>query len=171
MRHPIIERINSSSEYVPNDVMIGLEEVSGMLLYGCNAVGKSSLMKAIGLNIILAQAGFFVAAKTFTYHPYKKIFTRISGNDNIFKGHSSFAVEILELNNIYANDILLPIIEKNNVMNFFPWKKNDLLFFWFGFKYCCIITISFFKLTSLMSFNTLYQCLIYCKFHQIAYSK
>ena len=37
-------------------------------------------------------------------------------------------LKILELNNIYANDILLPIIEKNNVMNFFPWKKNDVLF-------------------------------------------
>ena len=37
-------------------------------------------------------------------------------------------LKILEFNNIYANDILLPIIEKNNVMNFFPWKKNDVLF-------------------------------------------
>ena len=37
-------------------------------------------------------------------------------------------LKILELNNIYANDILLPIIEKNNVMNFFPWKKKDVLF-------------------------------------------
>ena len=57
-------------------------------------------MKSIGLNLIMAQAGFYVAAETFEYYPYHKIFTRICGNDNIFKGHSSFAVEMLELRNI-----------------------------------------------------------------------
>ena len=53
-------------------------------------------MKAIGLNIIMAQIGMFVPSKTFEYCPYDYIFTRI-GNDNLFKGHSSFTVEILEL--------------------------------------------------------------------------
>lgn len=100
MRHPIIERINTASEYVPNDVIIGLEETSGMLLYGCNAVGKSSLMKAIGLNIIMAQAGMFVAASEFIYQPFDYIFTRINDNDNLFKGQSSFAVEMSELRSI-----------------------------------------------------------------------
>ena len=100
MRHPIIERINTASEYVPNDVMIGLEETSGMLLYGCNAVGKSSLMKAIGLNIIMAQAGMFVPASEFIYQPFDYIFTRIADNDNLFKGQSSFAVEMSELRSI-----------------------------------------------------------------------
>lgn len=100
MRHPIIERINTSSEYVPNDVTIGLENNDGMLLYGCNAVGKSSLMKAIGLNIIMAQAGMFVPASEFIYQPFDYIFTRISDNDNLFKGQSSFAVEMSELRSI-----------------------------------------------------------------------
>ena len=100
MRHPIIERISTSSEYVPNDVIIGLEQIDGMLLYGCNAVGKSSLMKAIGLNIIMAQAGMFVAASEFIFQPFDYIFTRISDNDNLFKGQSSFAVEMSELRSI-----------------------------------------------------------------------
>ena len=100
MRHPIIERINTASEYVPNDVMIGLEGTSGMLLYGCNAVGKSSLMKAIGLNIIMAQAGMYVPASEFIYQPFDYIFTRIADNDNLFKGQSSFAVEMSELRSI-----------------------------------------------------------------------
>ena len=34
------------------------------------------------------------------YKPYNSIFTRILGNDNIFKGLSSFAVEMIELNTI-----------------------------------------------------------------------
>ena len=71
-----------------------------MLLFGTNASGKSSLMKGIGLNIILAQAGFYVACKEFRYNPYHYLFTRINNNDNIFKGESSFAVEMGELRNI-----------------------------------------------------------------------
>jgi DNA mismatch repair protein MutS len=57
-------------------------------------------MKAIGLNIILAQAGFFVSATSFKYSPYTQIFTRILNNDNIFRSQSSFAVEVQELKSI-----------------------------------------------------------------------
>ena len=69
-------------------------------MYGCNAVGKSSLMKAIGINIIMAQAGMFVPCSSFKYSPFDYIFTRINNNDNLFKGLSSFAVEMSELRNI-----------------------------------------------------------------------
>ena len=71
-----------------------------MLLFGTNASGKSSLMKAIGLNVIMAQCGFFVAATKLVYRPYHHIFSRINNNDNIFKGESSFAVEMSELRSI-----------------------------------------------------------------------
>ena len=37
-------------------------------------------------------------------------------------------LKILEFNNILAHDILLPVIDKNNLMNFFSWKKNEVLF-------------------------------------------
>ena len=99
IRHPIIERIQTKTHYIPNDCHLGVKQL-GMLLYGINASGKSSYMKSIGLNLILAQAGFFVAAESFEYSPYTKIFTRISGQDNLFKGHSSFEVEMHELRNI-----------------------------------------------------------------------
>lgn len=58
---------------------------------------NSSLMKATGLGIIMAQAGMFVPAAEFTYSPYKSLYTRITGMDNILRGLSSFAVEMLEL--------------------------------------------------------------------------
>ena len=99
LRHPIIERINNSTNYVPNDIKLGCD-TNGILLFGTNASGKSSLMKAIGLNIIMAQAGFFVSAKEFKFAPYEYLFTRINNNDNIFKGESSFAVEMGELRSI-----------------------------------------------------------------------
>ena len=99
LRHPIIERINNNTNYVTNDVKLGID-ITGILLFGTNASGKSSLMKAVGLNIIMAQAGFFVPAKEFNYSPYEYLFTRINNNDNIFKGESSFAVEMGELRSI-----------------------------------------------------------------------
>lgn len=99
MRHPILERILEREMYVPNDVAVGLEQ-KGLLLFGINASGKSSLMKAIGLNVLMAQAGMFVAASHMELAPYGHIFTRIAGMDNIFKGWSTFTVEMLELKNI-----------------------------------------------------------------------
>lgn len=97
LRHPIIERISTDVEYIGNDVSLNQ---SGILLYGINSSGKSSFMKAIGLSIIMAQAGMFIPATKFTYSPYNHIMTRICGNDNIYKGMSSFVVEMTELRNI-----------------------------------------------------------------------
>jgi DNA mismatch repair protein MutS len=97
MRHPIIERIQDDFQYVGNNITLNK---NGILLYGINASGKSSFMKAVGLNIIMAQAGMFVSASSFKYYPYHSIFTRISGLDNIYKGMSSFTVEMTELRNI-----------------------------------------------------------------------
>jgi DNA mismatch repair protein MutS len=99
LRHPIIERIHTKEEYVPNDIVMG-KGLHGMLLFGVNAVGKSSLMKSVGLATIMAQAGMYVPCESMTFSPYRNLYTRISGNDNIFKGQSTFAVEMSELRSI-----------------------------------------------------------------------
>lgn len=100
IRHPIIEIIQERHDYVSNDIRMDHNKNNGFLLYGINGVGKSSLSKAIGCNLVLAQMGFFVASAQFQYWPYAKIFTRINGDDNIFKGMSSFVVEMDELRSI-----------------------------------------------------------------------
>ena len=99
MRHILIEQLHQQELYIPNDVSLGKGE-NGILLFGTNAVGKSSLIKGLGICVILAQAGMFVPCSSFIFKPYNSIFTRILGNDNIFKGLSSFAVEMIELNTI-----------------------------------------------------------------------
>ena len=99
IRHPIVERI-SDTEYKPMNLSIGIDNQDGILLYGLNSAGKSTLQKSIGINLILAQIGYYTAAETFEYKPYTSLFTRISGNDNLFKGLSSFALEIVELSGI-----------------------------------------------------------------------
>ena len=101
IRHPIVEKIHTDTEYVSNDIHLSKKNSKdGILLFGTNACGKSTFMKSIGLNLIMAQAGLFVAAKIFKYYPYTQIFTRILNNDNIFRSQSSFAVEIQELKSI-----------------------------------------------------------------------
>jgi DNA mismatch repair protein MutS len=104
LRHPIVEEINREISYHPHNIELG-KELNGILLYGINSSGKSTLMKSIGINIILAQIGYYVSATEFKYSPYKSIFTRINGNDNIFRGLSSFMVEMVEL---------MAILKRNN---------------------------------------------------------
>jgi DNA mismatch repair protein MutS len=114
LRHCLIERLNEDETYVANDVALGQsgsggegmsggavvpvgQAPRGMLIYGTNAVGKTSLIRAIGIAIIMAQAGLYVPCSSLTYRPYTTIFTRILGNDNLFKGLSTFQVEMSEL--------------------------------------------------------------------------
>ena len=117
LRHLIIESNHERGIYVPNDIYLGInnqtqhnhitlnasdgEDVLGVLLYGINSSGKSSLMKSIGLSVILAQAGFFVPAVEFRMGLYDKLFTRIVSRDNLYKGLSTFTVEMMELKNIF----------------------------------------------------------------------
>lgn len=98
IRHPIIEQINDNEEYVPNDI-----NLNNMLLFGLNSSGKSSLLRSIGCNIILAQIGFFVPCTSLTFYPYTKIISKISNSDDLYKGQSTFISEMLELKNILEN--------------------------------------------------------------------
>jgi DNA mismatch repair protein MutS len=117
LRHPIIEANDERGIYVPNDIFLGRnngtphnhitlnasngEDVLGILLYGINSSGKSSLMKSIGLSVVLAQAGFYVPAVELRFGLYDKLFTRIVSKDNLYKGLSTFSVEMMELKNIF----------------------------------------------------------------------
>ena len=102
LRHLLIEKINQNELYVANNISF---KDKSYLLYGTNAVGKTSFIKSIGIAIIMVQAGLYAPASEFNFSVYKSLFTRILGNDNIFKGLSTFAVEMSELRSIlkYSN--------------------------------------------------------------------
>lgn len=97
MRHPFCEHL-IDHEYISNDISLGKEPLS-IALFGCNGSGKSTFNKSLCLNIILAQTGNYVPCKLI-YKPYSNILTRLSGNDDILKGKSSFAIEMIELRTI-----------------------------------------------------------------------
>ena len=111
LRHPLIQAQKTRSQLVSHDLDLGGKPATqptatagqhyrGMLLYGINASGKSSLMKALGLAVLLAQIGSAVPAQSMTVTPYSAISTRILNQDNLWAGLSSFAVEMSELRTI-----------------------------------------------------------------------
>jgi DNA mismatch repair protein MutS len=100
LRHCLIERFQSNELFVTNDISLGINNTDGILLYGTNAVGKTTIIRALGISIIMAQAGLYVPCSALTFFPYKNIFTRILGNDNMFQNMSTFAVEMYELRTI-----------------------------------------------------------------------
>jgi DNA mismatch repair protein MutS len=110
LRHCLIEHLQTNELYVTNDISLGNGATDGILLYGTNAVGKTSLIRALGISVIMAQSGLYVPCTEFTYSPYKYLFTRIIGNDNLFKGLSTFAVEMSELRTI------LRLADKNSLI-------------------------------------------------------
>ena len=101
MRNPIVEIINENREFIPHSIRLGCKDQMGILLFGVNSAGKSTLMKSITMNLIMAQCGFHVPCREFRYSIYDSIFTRISSDDNIFKHQSSFVMEMNELNMIF----------------------------------------------------------------------
>ena len=111
IRHPLVEASATRVSYIKHDVALGTVEVhpgttgttNGWLVYGMNASGKSTLMKATGICILLAQAGCYVPAQMMQLAPFQQIYTRILNHDNIHAGLSSFAVEMSELRDILRN--------------------------------------------------------------------
>lgn len=106
-RHPAHSQQFANSEFIPNDVIIGSGVVeqsdsqvdadhSLTLVTGPNMGGKSTLMRQVGLCVILAQMGSFVPAEEFELTPVDRLFTRLGANDHILGGESTFFVELSE---------------------------------------------------------------------------
>jgi DNA mismatch repair protein MutS len=102
LRHVLVEHINTKEIFVSNDVMLNSSQ-QGFLLYGTNSAGKTTLIRALGISVILAQSGNYVPCQKFIYKPYTAIFSRIQNNDNLFMGLSSFALEMSEIRTIIKN--------------------------------------------------------------------
>lgn len=99
LRHPVIERVNDKTQYVGNDVKLD-EDNNGMILYAFNACGKSSLLRSIGLCVVMAQCGLYVPCDSLELKPFRRILTQVDMYDNLWKSHSSFMAEMAGLNKI-----------------------------------------------------------------------
>lgn len=109
-RHPVLEK-NTEIRFIPNDLDMSAEQNRFILITGPNMAGKSTLMRQIALIVIMAQMGSFVPAESCTLSIVDKLFTRIGALDNLYVGHSTFMVEMLEtatiLNNATENSLII----------------------------------------------------------------
>ena len=94
-RHPVVEKVLTTAEYVPNDIIMD-SNTDILLITGPNMAGKSTYMRQLGIISIMAQIGCFVPAKEATIPIFDKIFTRIGASDDLVSGESTFMVEMME---------------------------------------------------------------------------
>jgi DNA mismatch repair protein MutS len=136
-RHPVLDRLQPSGQFVPNDVVIGIsgeqkaesgkpvEDASGssafrsqlsacgrvQLITGPNMAGKSTYIRQAALLTILAQMGSFVPASEARIGIADRVFARVGASDELGRGQSTFMVEMTEtariLNAASANSLVI----------------------------------------------------------------
>ncbi|HEX9347333.1 MAG TPA: hypothetical protein VF919_07150, partial [Gemmatimonadales bacterium] len=65
-------------------------------LTGPNMAGKSTVLRQVGLCVVLAQIGSFVPCRRATIGVVDRLFTRVGASDNLVRGQSTFMVEMSE---------------------------------------------------------------------------
>ena len=98
-RHPVVERMLPPGKFIPNDIHLD-ESERVMLLTGPNMAGKSTVLRQVGLCVLLAQVGSFVPAESATIGVVDRVFTRVGASDNLGGGQSTFMVEMSEVSAI-----------------------------------------------------------------------
>lgn len=110
-RHPVLDRLQPSGEFVPNDSYMGVELNKNdeslpaspdsqpstiILITGPNMAGKSTYIRQTALIALMAQMGSFVPASKAVVGIADRIFARVGASDELGKGQSTFMVEMTE---------------------------------------------------------------------------
>ena len=94
-RHPVVERMMPRDKFIPNDVRL-TEDARLIILTGPNMAGKSTILRQVGLIVLMAQMGSFVPASSARIGLVDRVFTRVGASDNLVRGQSTFMVEMSE---------------------------------------------------------------------------
>ena len=98
-RHPVVERMMPRDKFIPNDLRL-THGARIIILTGPNMAGKSTVLRQIGLIVLMAQIGSFVPASAARIGVVDRIFTRVGASDNLVRGQSTFMVEMSETSSI-----------------------------------------------------------------------
>jgi DNA mismatch repair protein MutS len=94
-RHPVVERMMPRDKFIPNDLVL-TPDARLIVLTGPNMAGKSTILRQVGLIVLLAQMGSFVPAQRARIGVVDRVFTRVGASDNLVRGQSTFMVEMAE---------------------------------------------------------------------------
>ena len=101
-RHPVVERMMPREAFIPNDVRLD-QERQILIVTGPNMAGKSTVLRQVGLCVLMAQAGSFVPADRAAIGLVDRLFTRVGASDDLARGQSTFMVEMSETAAILHN--------------------------------------------------------------------
>ncbi|MGL4800589.1 MAG: DNA mismatch repair protein MutS [Cellulosilyticaceae bacterium] len=99
-RHPVVEKMMGSHQFIGNDVRLDTGENQINLITGPNMAGKSTYMRQVALLVLMAQMGSFIPAESAHIGVVDRIFTRVGASDDLASGQSTFMVEMMEVSNI-----------------------------------------------------------------------
>lgn len=102
-RHPMVEHALKREMFVPNDTELNHTDQEMIIITGPNMAGKSTYMRQVAVLTIMAQTGSFIPAKSASFAPVDRIFTRVGAADDISTGQSTFMVEMKEVSHILCN--------------------------------------------------------------------
>ncbi|MGI8508312.1 MAG: DNA mismatch repair protein MutS [Gemmatimonadaceae bacterium] len=108
-RHPVVERMMPREKFIPNDVTLA-DGAQVIILTGPNMAGKSTVLRQIGLIVLMAQIGSFVPARSAEVGVVDRLFTRVGASDNLVRGQSTFMVEMSETSAILHSATLRSLV-------------------------------------------------------------
>lgn len=110
-RHPVIEQIDFDEPFISNDVDLNESDQQIMLITGPNMAGKSTVMRQVALNVLMAQCGSYLPADFAAFSIVDRVFTRVGATDKLSQGESTFMVEMNEaaaiLNNATERSLII----------------------------------------------------------------
>ena len=95
-RHPVLDILEPTGTFVPNDTLIGQDNGEFHLITGPNMAGKSTYIRQVALLVLMAQIGSYVPATSARIGVVDRIFARVGASDELSRGQSTFMVEMTE---------------------------------------------------------------------------
>jgi DNA mismatch repair protein MutS len=102
-RHPVVEVMQASTQFVPNDTLLDLNENRFNIITGPNMAGKSTYMRQTAIITLMAHLGCFVPCEEADISVCDRLFTRVGASDDLSAGQSTFMLEMTEVASILKN--------------------------------------------------------------------